>query len=142
MSLRSIKPTCPCETRLTRIHPNPLDAHGPVKVSGAHTVVKVCWSGLPPSRGRPERRPYLVYRLYLFAVLRPVSGNPDHAAPWLRFLVAFCLRLRSSSAAVGTSSASHSPRVCPGLNLGEHAPPHRAAPTALVITCPTEDAPC
>jgi len=134
VSLRSIKPTWPCKTRLNRNHPDPLEAHGPVKVSPAHTVVKACWSGLPPSRGRPQRR-------RLVAVDLPTSGDPDHAAPWVRFLVASCLRLRSSSTAVGASSASLSPRVRPGSPFDEHAQPHLAAPSTLVITCPTENAP-
>ena len=134
MSLRSIKPTWPCEIRLNRNHPNPLEAYGPVKVSPAHTVGRVCWSGLPPSRGRPERR-------HLVAVDLPTSGDPDHAAPWLRFLVVVCLRLRSNSAAAEASGASHSPRVRPGSPHGERAQPRLAAPSALLITCPTEDAP-
>ena len=138
MSLPKTISICPRKTRPNHSHPNPLEAHGLVKVSCAHAVVKVCWSGLPPSHGRPERRRHLA------AVDLPTSGDPDHAAPWLRFLVAVCLRLRSSSAAIGASGVSgvsHSPRVRPGSPLGEHAQPHLAAPSALLITCPTEDAP-
>ena len=66
---------------------------------------------------------------------------PHHAAPWARFLVAVCLRLRSSSTTVGASGACHSPRVRPESPLSEHAQPHRTAPSALPITCPMEDVP-
>ena len=108
-------PICLYKTCSNENDPSGHEAHGPLKVNPALTVLKVRSSGLLPSRDRPGHRPCSS------AVDLPMSGAPDRAAPWLRFLVAVRLRLRSISVVSEASGVSHSPRAGPGSPLGGHA---------------------